>query len=138
MERLIPDAVQVAGKHSDEQKEERFRAFQDGETRGIITKPKIGGFGLNWQHCAHTTFFPSHSFEQLYQCTRRFYRFGQEENVTVDMITTPGLDGILKNMQRKMRQSDVMFTELVKTMNDSININTDYNFNEKQELPSWI
>jgi len=138
LEKIIPDAVQVAGKHSDEQKEERFKAFQGGEIRGIITKPKIGGFGLNWQHCAHTTMFPSHSFEQYYQCIRRFYRFGQESNVNVDIITTPGLDGVLKNLQRKSKQSEIMFDELVRTMNDSLKINTDYDFSKKTEVPAWL
>lgn len=138
LEKLIPTAVQVAGKHSDEQKEERFKAFQDGEVLGMITKPKIGGFGLNWQHCAHTTFFPSHSFEQWYQCIRRLYRFGQKNDVVADVITTPGLDGILKNLQRKATQADRMFESLVMVMNDAMSIDTKYKFSKKEDFPTWL
>ena len=59
--KLIPGAVQVSGKDSDDDKEAKFNAFSAGNIRCLVTKPKIGAFGLNWQHCAHETFFPSHS-----------------------------------------------------------------------------
>lgn len=71
IEKIIPDAVQVSGKDSDESKEEKFIAFSKGNIRVLITKPKIGAWGLNFQHCNHMTFFPSHSFEQYYQGVRR-------------------------------------------------------------------
>lgn len=135
LESLIPDAVQVAGKHTDEQKEERFKAFQEGGIRGIITKPKIGGFGLNWQHCAHTTFFPSHSYEQFYQCVRRFLRFGQKNKVHVDIITTPGMDSVLQNLKNKQRNSEKMFDELVKIMNGK---KIDVKTTKEMEIPSWL
>src|SRR3989304_1705715 len=61
--KMIPDAVQVAGCDDEDAKEERLIAFSEGKIRVMITKPKIGGWGLNWQHCGHHTFFPSHSFE---------------------------------------------------------------------------
>jgi hypothetical protein len=77
LERLIPDAAQVSGADSDEAKEEKFLAFARGELRVLVTKPKIGAWGLNFQHCAHVTTFPSHSFEQYYQGIRRCWRFGQ-------------------------------------------------------------
>ena len=104
----------------------------------MITKPKIGGFGLNLQHCAHTTVFPSHSFEQYYQCIRRFYRFGQTKDVVVDIVTTPGMDDVLKNMQRKAAQAEIMFSELINAMNNALNIKTDHSFNHKEKVPSWL
>ena len=138
LEKKLKDiAVQVAGKHSDEQKEERFKAFQDGEVLGMITKGSIGGYGLNWQHCAHTTLFPSHSFEQYYQRVRRMYRFGQKENVQVDIITTPGMETVLNNMQSKSRQADKMFSEIIRFMKDPENIDTDYHFDKKITLPKF-
>lgn len=85
---LIPGAVEVKGGDSDERKEEAFEAFTSGQTRVLVTKPTIAGFGLNWQHCAHQTFFPSHSFEQYYQSVRRSWRFGQTRTVQVDIVTT--------------------------------------------------
>ena len=64
LEEVVKDAVQVSGSDSDDKKEEAYAAFESGEVRGIITKPVLSGFGLNWQHCAHQVIFPSHSFEQ--------------------------------------------------------------------------
>jgi len=138
LEQIIPNAVQVAGKHSPEEKEERFKAFQAGEIQGIITKAKIGGFGLNWQHCAHTTMFPSHSFEQYYQCVRRFLRFGQTKDVVVDVITTPGMDSVLQNLQQKSKAAGKMFDELVAVMNDPERFNSEFKFNKKEVLPAWL
>ena len=138
LEKIIDGGVQVAGKHTDKDKEEKLAAFSEGNIRVLITKPKIAGFGLNWQHCAHLTFFPSHSFEQYYQCMRRCWRFGQKNPVTVDIVTTDGEISVLKNMQRKSEAANKMFSELIKYMNASIVINTDHNFNQKVEVPSWM
>ena len=113
LERLTPGAVQVAGKDSDERKEEVFTAFQNGQIRVIVTKPTIAGFGLNWQHCSHQTFFPSHSFEQWYQAIRRSWRFGQKSLVTIDVVSSEGEAGVVANMQRKSDAADKMFKYLV-------------------------
>ncbi len=131
LEKLLPNALQVAGKHSDDEKERRLNAFSSGEVQGMITKPKIAGFGMNWQHCAHMTFFPSNSYEQYYQGVRRCWRFGQDKPVKVDMVTTHGMETILNNLQNKSHAADEMFSRLVKNMNDGLNINTDINFNQK-------
>lgn len=138
LEKLVPDAKQVSGSMSDELKEERFLAFTDGELRVLVTKPKIGAFGMNWQHCAHATMFPSHSFEQYYQSIRRCWRFGQERPVEVDIITTEGEHSVLDNLKRKAAQADVMFTELVAEMANELKINRDNPFTSKAEVPSWL
>lgn len=138
LERIIPDALQVSGSHSDEKKEERFLAFQDGKLRVLITKPKIGAFGLNWQHCNHITFFPSHSFEQFYQGVRRCWRFGQKNPVDVDIITTEGETKVLKNLQRKSEQADQMFSKLVGLMNEGLNISINREYPITEEVPSWL
>lgn len=138
LEKLIPDAVQVSGKNSDEAKEERLTAFADGKARVLITKPKIGAWGLNFQHCNHIVDFPSHSFEQRYQGVRRCWRFGQQRPVTVDTITTEGERGVVKNMQRKGTQADQMFDALVAQMNASLSIERAAKFTQSIQLPSWI
>jgi hypothetical protein len=138
LERLIPDAVQVSGADSDEKKEETLCAFGEGKIRVLVTKSRIGGFGLNWQHCAHMTFFPSHSYEQLYQSVRRCWRFGQERSVTVDIITTPGEIEVLKNLHRKSKQAGKMFDALVANMNDSMKVARDSGFDQKEEVPAWL
>ena len=139
LEKIIPGAVQVAGKDCDEVKEERLRAFADGETRVLVTKPKIGALGLNLQRCAHVTFFPSHSYEQYYQGVRRCWRFGQTRPVRVDLVATPGSAGAMNSLRRKAEQADRMFSHLVAFMNDAISINrSTHHFGEREEVPSWL
>ncbi len=138
LENLIPDAVQVAGSDKDSTKEERFLAFSDGHARVLITKPKIGAWGLNFQHCNHILFFPSHSFEQYYQGVRRCWRFGQERPVTVDIVTTEGGQNVLANLQRKAKQADAMFSNLVEEMNHAISLNRANLYTNSIEVPSWL
>lgn len=138
LEKFIPGAVQVSGSMSDEKKEERIKAFANGEIKHFITKPKITGFGMNWQHCDYMSVFPSHSFEQYYQMIRRMWRFGQKKPVHVDLITTPGLRKVLANLQRKQADADKMFTELVRLMNESINIQNNRDVGKKMELPTFL
>ena len=138
LESLIPDAVQVSGKDTDDAKEGRMLDFADGKARVLVTKPKIGAWGLNFQHCNHVTFFPSHSFEQYYQGVRRCWRFGQERPVTVDIITTEGERGVLRNLQRKAENADKMFSSLVAEMNAAIAINKASAFPNQEEIPSWL
>jgi hypothetical protein len=138
LEKMIPDAVQVSGSDSDDRKEERLEAFADGRARILITKPKIGAWGLNFQHCNHITFFPSHSFEQYYQSVRRCWRFGQKRPVKVDIITTEGERGVMKNLQRKATQADKMFSNLVAEMNHSISIGRIDNMTKQIQVPSWL
>lgn len=138
LEKLIPDAVQIAGKDSDERKEEIFQAFQDGEIKKLVSKSSIAGWGVNWQHCAHQTFFPSHSFESWYQSVRRSWRFGQTRSVKVDVITTEGEKNVLSNLQRKQEQAESMFDNLVDMMNDELKIETKPYGVTKEEVPTWL
>jgi len=138
LEKLIPDSVQVSGSDTIEAKEEALLAFSHGNVRVLVIKPRIGAWGLNWQHCAHMTFFPSHSFEQYYQAVRRSWRFGQEHPVVVDIVTTEAGSGIMKNLQRKADQADRMFSSLVSYMNDALSIRRKDGFTEREEVPSWL
>lgn len=138
LEELIPGAVQVAGKASDDEKESRLMEFADGKARVLITKPKIGAWGLNFQHCNHVTFFPSHSFEQYYQGVRRSWRFGQSRPVHVDIVTTEGERGVLKNLQRKAANADKMFSALVSEMNAALAIQKAAQFSKQEEIPAWL
>lgn len=140
LERLLPDAVQVAGSESDEEKEEKFLAFErrDAQARKLVTKDSIAGFGLNWQHCARSTTFPSHSYERYYQCVRRFWRFGQTEPVTVHMVTSEGEAGVLANLQRKAAAMDILFARLVEVMNQELSIHRSVPVSTIPEAPSWL
>lgn len=118
LRQLLPNAVEVSGDDGDEAKEEKFKAFSSGQALQIITKPKIGAWGLNWQHCAHVVYFPTYSFEQYYQAVRRCWRFGQKSAVTVDLPCTAGQRAVFDALMRKAEQADRMFAELVRHMNE--------------------
>ncbi|MDA1277479.1 MAG: helicase [Verrucomicrobia bacterium] len=138
LEKMIHGAVEVEGNDSDEFKEETFEAFASGQLRVLISKPVIAGFGLNWQHCAHQTFFPSHSFEQWYQAIRRCWRFGQTQPVRVDIISSEGEAGVLANLNRKAHQAEQMFAKLVELINNELRIEKS-NTNTKQlTQPNWL
>ena len=135
---MVPDAEQVSGSDSDETKEARFMAFARGDLRVMVTKPRIGAFGLNWQHCAHETFFPSHSYEQYYQGVRRCWRYGQKRKVTIDVISSEGESAVLANLKRKNEAAQKMFDSLVACMNEAVAMRQDNRFIDEQENPTWL
>ncbi len=118
LEKLIPDAVQVAGRHSDDYKEEMLSGFSDGNIRVLITKPRIGGFGMNWQHCSEMTFFPDHSHEKFYQTSRRCWRFGQKKEVNCHLIASNRESVVMHNMIKKERQSIEMYNGIIREMSE--------------------
>ena len=137
LEKLIPDSVQVKGGDSDEKKEEAFEGFSSGKIRVLITKPKIGGWGLNWQHCAHVVTFASHSYEQFYQSIRRCWRFGQKRDVVVDIISTEGEQHVRENMSRKTQMAIEMFSNLARHMNHGTHLNKQ-TYTQEVEVPAWL
>ncbi len=138
LERLIPDGVQVSGKDDDDSKEAKFEAFRTGDVRVLITKPTIGAWGLNWQHCSHVTYFPTHSYEQFYQAVRRCWRFGQTQQVVVDIVATPAEVEIQRNVDRKAEQAARMFSELVAHMRQAQAIDRSIGFGKGIEVPAWL
>lgn len=138
LESLIPGAVQVAGKHGDDEKERRFDAFAHGKIRVLITKPKIGAWGLNWQHCAHVVYFPSHSYEAYYQAVRRCWRFGQPSAVRVDLVLTEGERRVMENLRRKSGQASRMFSALVAEMRHATEVGARAPYPHTPEVPSWL
>lgn len=138
LESAIRDARQISGSDSDEAKEEAYEAFSSGQLRVLITKPKIGAWGLNWQHCAHVVTFASHSYEQYYQAVRRCWRFGQTRPVVVDLVATEGERGVKENLRRKSDAADRMFSELVAHMNDAMRLERGAQYEKRIEVPSWL
>jgi hypothetical protein len=138
LEREIPDSKQVSGSMSDDEKEDILIAFSSGELKRLITKPKIGAWGLNWQHCSNVVVFPTHSFEQYYQLVRRCYRFGQTKQVKVTRILSEGEEHILGSLDRKKNQCDKMFASIVAHMKDALHISQGDFFNTKEGLPVWL
>lgn len=135
---MIPGAEQVAGRTPDERKVELYEAFGKGELRVLVIKPKIGAFGLNWQHCNHVVSFATHSYEQYYQSIRRCWRFGQQRPVQVDVIATEGELRVLKNMRSKAQKANDMFDALVREMNEAVRIERFNEYTNQAELPQWL
>jgi len=138
LQELIPDSIQVSGNDDDDAKVTAFESFIKFKPRVLITKPKIGAWGLNFQHCAHVLTFASHSYEQYYQSVRRCWRFGQTQPVKVDIIATESEIGIRDNLRRKSEQAEQMFTSLIANMNQAQRIVQKHNFNKKELVPSWL
>ncbi|TAL82044.1 MAG: helicase [Candidimonas sp.] len=138
LEKLIPDAVQVSGKQSDDAKEDRLTAFAENKARVMITKHKIGAWGLNLQHCNHIVTFPTDSYEQHYQGIRRCWRFGQKRRVRVDIVTTEGGQRTMANLRQKSAAADRMFSNLVNEMNASMRIERSSAFTRNMEIPKWL
>lgn len=110
----IPGSVEVSGSDSLEAKEEKLDAFRKGEFRVLVTKPKIAGFGMNWQFCNETFFVGlSDSYEQIYQAIRRFWRFGQTQVVTAHFVAHAAEGPVLENIKRKEAQANEMARELI-------------------------
>ena len=117
LKHLDNDAVEIIGSQTIEKKEEILLAFANGQIKKLITKAKMTSMGLNWQHCNHSVFFPTWSYEQYYQAIRRFWRFGQTKDVTIDMVISDGQTRVLEALQQKTEKA----IQLHKNLTDNVN-----------------
>jgi hypothetical protein len=136
LESLIPDSVQVSGRDTDQQKERKLNGFSKGKIRVLITKPKIGGFGLNWQHCPNVVYFPTWSHESYYQAIRRCWRFGQNKPVNCHLVYTEAERNVVNGMLRKERQSQEMYDGITRAMNRTIEAKKESS--NPIRLPEWL
>jgi superfamily II DNA or RNA helicase len=114
---LIPGAVEIHGSLDPDEKERRLLAFADGDIRAIVTKPKLAGFGVNWQHCAHAVFASiSFSYEQHYQAVRRSHRFGQNQRVRNDIVIADTERSIWDAVNLKGKKHDEMKARMADAM----------------------
>ncbi len=131
------DAVEIIGSQSIEKKEEILLAFANQEIDRIITKAKMTSFGLNWQHCNHSVFFPTWSYEQYYQAIRRFWRFGQKRDVTIDLVISDGQKRVLDALQQKTQKAIELHENLTRNVN-SIFVEKKKEFNKSIITPNFI
>jgi len=131
------DAVEIIGSQCIERKEEILIAFAKGEIKRLITKAKMTSMGLNWQHCNHSVFFPTWSYEQYYQSVRRFWRFGQTGDVTIDMVISDGQTRVIEALQQKTQKAIDLHNNLTKNVNRSFDYKTK-EFNKQIINPSFI
>jgi len=126
LEDAIPGSVLVEGADEAEDKAERLLAFARGEYRVLITKPRIAGFGMNFQNCARMVFVGlGDSYEQYYQCIRRCWRYGQTRPVEAHIVVSNLEVDIVANVKRKEQDADKLSREMVSQMGSL----------EKKELP---
>lgn len=131
------DAVEIIGSQSIDRKEEILLAFAKGEITRLITKAKMTSFGLNWQHCQHSVFFPTWSYEQYYQAIRRFWRFGQTKDVTIDMVISDGQTRVIEALEQKTKKAIQLHQSLTENVNRSFT-NKVKEFNKNITLPTFI
>jgi len=145
--KAIPGAVQVKGADTPESKSSRLLGFARGDFRVLVTKPKIAGFGMNWQHCNRMIFVgASHSYEQTYQAMRRCWRFGQQNPVDVHIIRAETEAAIVANFRRKEAAAERMAQEMVSRVRDSMRLEIggaarEWNSYEPKHImsvPSWV
>jgi hypothetical protein len=134
---LDSEAVEIIGGMSIDKKEEILVAFAQGQIKRLITKAKMTSMGLNWQHCNHTVFFPTWSYEQYYQAIRRFWRFGQKADVTCDMVISEGQERVLEALEQKTQKAIELYGNLVAEANRDFSFATK-DFNQAVRLPEFI
>lgn len=134
---LDKESVEIIGSQSIEKKEEILLAFASGEIKRLITKAKITGMGLNWQHCNHSVFFPTWSYEQYYQALRRFWRFGQKNDVTIDMVISDGQTRVLEALEQKTQKAIDLYNNLVKNVNRTF-VENNKAFNKNIIIPNFL
>ena len=130
------EAVEIIGSQSIEKKEEILLGFANGDIKRLITKAKMTSFGLNWQHCNHSVFFPTWSYEQYYQSIRRFWRFGQKNEVTIDIVVSDGQTRVLEALQQKTKKAIELHENLTKNVN-SVFIHKTKDFNKEIIKPNF-
>lgn len=143
----IDNAVEVSGSSKPEHKEKTLLGFADGNVKCLVSKPKIAGFGMNWQNCNHMIFVGlSDSFEAFYQAVRRCWRFGQTKPVHVHVISADTEGAVVENIRRKNLQHEDLSAKMVdhmKTMMEKEIFNaatekSEYNPTTKIKLPNFL
>ena len=137
LSKMDTDAVEIRGSYSVDKKEDILMDFAQGNINRLITKAKMTGMGLNWQHCNHTVFFPTWSYEQYYQAIRRFWRFGQKDSVTCDMVISDGQTRVLMAIEQKTKKAIELYENLTKNVNNVYSEDKKL-FNKSIEKPKFL
>lgn len=138
----LPGAMAVRGSMKASEKERRLDAFSIGEARIIVTKSRIAGWGLNWQHCARQA-FPglSYSYEGFYQALRRSWRFGQERAVEAHVVGADSERAVAAAIARKSGDHQAMQAAMREAMRHAATTGTavaPYRPQAALTLPGWM
>ena len=140
LKKMLPDAKEVRGSDTNEYKEKTLLGFGNNEFRILITKTKIASFGLNYQNCRNQIFASlDFSFEGLYQAIRRSYRFGQNNEVNIYLITTDTMSNVNQAINQKQKQFEIMQDEMSKAINANLNgrIMSNSDLDTTEEKNEW-
>lgn len=140
---LLPEATEVHGRMTPEQKEAGLADFSEGRARVLITKGSIAGFGLNWQHCARVAFVGlSYSYEAFYQSVRRCWRYGQTRQVDVHVACAETEEAIWQAIVRKRDDHDAMKVHMraamARAQEEVRSTKHDYQPQKPASLPAWF
>lgn len=142
LSKMIDGAIEVHGSLDPDEKERRLLGFADGQYRAIVTKPKLAGFGVNWQHCAHAVFASiSFSYEQHYQAVRRSHRFGQSETVKNDIVISDTEAAIWNVINEKSQKHDEMkrrMAEAMRSAQTQAGVRVKYDRPLDLAFPNWL
>lgn len=95
--------VVVDGRVRDGDRAALLGKFLQGGADVLVTKAKVGGYGLNLQRAKSMVFSGfDDSAERMYQAVRRAYRLGQVSRVRVFVPYVPELEGVIfRNIRAK-------------------------------------
>lgn len=113
--RNAPFSVEVlTGRTKPAERLAILERFRRGETRVLISRAAMLGYGMNFQCCKSMVFSGwSFSYEQFYQAVRRAYRHGQTDRVRVHLPVIPELEGQMYDaIVRKQRQHEEAIAEM--------------------------
>lgn len=146
LHKLIPDSKNVQGSDTAEFKSQTMLDFAADNLRCLVTKPKIAGYGMNWQNCHKMIFVGlSDSFEAYYQAVRRCWRFGQTSDVEVYIIISAREGAVKENIERKQAENERMKQHLIELTKDitkreltaTCRITSTYDAAIEMILPKW-
>lgn len=147
LEKSINDSVQIAGRHNNDFKSSSMLDFSQGKIRKMISKPKLSGFGMNWQNCNQVIFTGlSDSWESFYQSIRRCWRYGQKRDVHVHIVSSDIEGGVLANIKHKEQINKELKQEIISIMKNKtvselrkVKKEKTKEVNQiKMENPSWV
>jgi len=143
----INESVEVKGSDKPTHKTNSMLNFSESNLKCLVTKPKIAGFGMNWQNCNNMIFVGlSDSYEQYYQAVRRCWRFGQQQEVNVYIIISSKEGCVKANIERKQKDAEKMQKAMVemtkeitkKEIKSTCRLSTPYEAKISMMLPQWI
>lgn len=146
LESLIREGKNVQGSDTNKYKASTMLAFSNGNLKCLISKPKLAGYGMNWQNCHNMIFTGlSDSYEQYYQAVRRCWRFGQKHPVNAYIIISAKEGCVKKNIERKQKDFLKMQREMAKLtkeitkkeLRSTCRISTYYEPKIEMGLPKW-